>query len=453
MRKVPVAIMSLAIAAFATSVHAQRNALEDAFDSPIKMEPEPYAVGSVVACSLALPSSAALFGTDQHDGVFITNEMFSPFRVFAYDEDCQPLSTWSSSGVATATTTGIGFSGSGSTYWLCEPFGTAALLELTTGTGLPTGVSVPVPSGGSVWGALVVDDNQPDEILCITEIALDLTFCLDMHADGAVICSFANQDNRGNGAFGNGISDAVFPSDCSGQTLVNPSGPIFEGTVVRAGQYDCTGNDPECTDRWDLLSFSFVNGICEFRPTTSGRNLMIAENVTSTVVRLGRPCDISACQAVDPDMDLLWANGSLGGTDFRVPVLADASLAFHVDRTPAGNGRFVHHMNAGVPSTATIAPLADLGTSCFPFLSGSPVVVDSNIGRTHLVGASSYFGMPIDDPAKAPISLASLMQPVIDMSNLPLGSLFTHQLLVVNPASSSRRGASFSNALILEITF
>lgn len=443
----------VAICLLASTALAQRSALEEALDSPIKTDPQYQATGGGIVCSLALPSSAALFGTDRHAGTFVTNELYSPFRVFAYDENCVLLSTWSSAGVAGPTTTGIGFSPDGATYWLCEPFGSASIAQYTSAAGVPTGVSIPVPPGGSVWGGLVVDDNVPGEVLCIREIALDVTNCLDVTLGGSVICSFSNQDNLGAGAFGNDLSDAVSPSDCSGQTLVNASGTITAGHVTRVGQYDCTGNAPECTDRWDVSFGSFVNGICEFRATNGARDLMIADNSSSTVHRLSAPCDARSCQGIDANTKLVWANGSLGGADFTVPVRGDAPLAIGVQRMPAGDGRFVHHMNAGTPNVSTVGPLFDLGLSCFPFLRGSPVVVENNVGRTDLVGASSYFGAAIPNPAKAPTFLASMRQPALDTVNLPIGSRFTNQLLAVNPASSSRRGASLSNAVVIEITF
>lgn len=449
MRRFAVFTAVVALSAFATPIQAQNNSLAEALESPFRAEAEPYAAGPTIPCSLTLPASASLFGTDHRAGIFIVNELFSPFRVFAYDETCTVLSTWSNVGVAGVTTTGIGFSNSAGTYWLCDPFGGATIAEYTTGTGIPTGFSVPTPIGGSVWGALVVDDNQPGEVLCISEIALDATFCIDMTMGGAFNCSYPSQEIGG--GFGNGISDAVAPADCSGQTLVNASGPVAAGRATRAGQYDCTGNDPACTDRWDLSVAGFANGICEFQSIGGDRNLMLVDNLISVVYRLALPCDITSCQDIDANMNLVWINGSLGGIDFKVNVPVAATLSVGIQRTPAGNGRFVHHMNAGTPSATTVAPLFDLGNHCFPFLGGSPVVIENNLGRTSLIGASKYFTNPIPDPATAPTFLSSLTQPVIDTINLPAGSQFTHQVAAVNGAASSSKGGSLSNGVVLEM--
>jgi len=91
-----------------------------------------------------------------------------------------------------------------------------------------------------------------------------------------------------------------------------------------------------------------------------------------------------------------------------------------------GNGRFVYHMNSGTPNSTTVGPLLDLGNECHPFIGGSPVVVENNIGKTNLAGASNYFGVPISDPAKAPTFVCPHQVP-IDTTNLPSGSFFTMQ--------------------------
>lgn len=447
MRKVALFAV-ICVACFGMTAMAQQNALTSALDSPIKMEAESYNAGEVIVCSLALPASAALFGTDHSGGVFITDELFSPFRSFTFDENCSPISTWSSSGVVGTTTTGIGFPNAGAgTYWLCDPFGGATVTEYTSVTGVATGTVLATPAGGSVWGSLVVDNNQAGEIMCLNEIALDATTCIDAAAGGAFVCLYANADNTGGGAFGNGTSDAVAPGDCSGQTLLNASGTIGEGQVTRLGQYDCSGADPGCSDRWTVGNFStFVNGIAEFTAGGGARDVMIADNVTSVMLHLSQPVGISDCQDTEADMDLVYANASQGGGDFNVDVDTTATLSVGIQKTAAGNGKFVHHMNAGAPSSATVTVLFGLGDSCFSYLGGSPVVVENNVGKTNLVGSSAYFGTPIANPAKAPSFLGSLLQASIDTTNLPAGAVFTHQLIALNGAAASK-GGSLSNAL------
>ena len=456
MRKVALFAV-ICVACFGMTAMAQQNALTSALDSPIKMEAESYAANEAVACSLVLPASAALFGTDYDGGtgIFIQNELFSPFRIFQFDENCAITgTTWSTIGVVGTTLTGIGYPNgtAGGTYWACDPFGGATVTEYGFGTGIATGAAFPTPVGGSVWGSLVVDNNQGGEVMCINEIALDSTTCVNAAAGGSVLCFYPNADNAGGGgAFGNGTSDAVAPADCSGQTLVNSSGTITEGQVVRAGQYDCTGNDPACTDRWDfaITGSFFINGICEYSALSGARNMMCADNVTSTMFNLEQPIGIGDCQAIDADMDLVWVNGSQGGGGFNVNVNTAGTLAVGVQKTGAGNGKFVHHMNAGVPTAATVGPLFDLGNNCFPFLGGSPAVVENNVGKTNLVGSSNYFGPPIADPSKAPTFLASLLQANVDTANLGAGQQFTHQLIALNGAASSSKGGSLSNGVIM----
>lgn len=445
---------------FASVAQAQSNALLQAVDSPIKMDPEPYAANEIIKCSLPLPASAALFGTDTKAGVgpaacsTITNELFSPFRIFMTDCALGSLSTWSTVGVVGTTLTGIGYPNGtgGTTYWACDPFGGATITEYGIGTGIATGMVLPTPVGGSIWGSLVVDDNQAGEILCINEIAIDATTCINAAGGGSVICFYPNADNGGGGgAFGNGTGDAVNPGDCSGQTLVNASGTITEGQVLRVGQYDCTGTDPACADRWDLSitgSF-FINGIEEFTTAGGERSLLAVDNVTSTLFILQQPVSELDCQDIDPDMDLVWVNGSQGGGSFNVNVDTNGPLSVGIQKTGAGNGKFVHHMNAGTPSASTVGPLFDLGNECFPFVGGSPSVVENNVGKTNLVGSSNYFGVPIADPGKAPVFLASLLQPNIDTANLGAGQQFTHQLIALNGAASSAKGGSLSNAVVM----
>lgn len=166
--------------------------------------------------------------------------------------------------------------------------------------------------------------------------------------------------------------------------------------------------------------------------------------MTSTLINLNRPVDIEDCQAADTNMDVLFVNGSQG----TVTVPVTSTISTGIQRTRAGNGTFVYHLNAGPPTKNTLTALFDLGTSCFPFVNGSPVVVENNAGRTNLVGASNYFGSPISDPAKAPV-FVSPTQVAIDTGNLPSGSNFTAQSVQVNAAASSKKGASLSNAVLL----
>jgi hypothetical protein len=456
------ALVLLACTSFLCSVaQAQQNSAVNLLDSPIKSEPV-YAAGETIMCSIALPATAALFGTDTCTGTtpaaprFVTDELFGPgFRVWMTDDACNLLSSWSTA-FAGSTMTGIAVPNGNAPghlithYWTIDPFGFSAT-RYVKGTGAVVPAStIPIPAG-SLWGAAVIDDNQGGEVLCIDDIATDTYTCINAAAGGAFLCSYANVDNAGGGAFGNGMGDAVTPAACSGATLVQATGTINEGQVTRVGQYDCVTTDPACSDRWSVGQFStFVNGIEEFLSTAlGGRALVVVDNVTSTFLVVTQPVGIGDCQDIDANMDVVWVNGSQGGGDFNVDVATAGTLAVADQKVPGSNGKFVHHMNAGTPNAGTVSKLFDLGNDCFDFLGGTAVVVENNVGKTNLVGASNYFGNPIADPAKSPTFLASLTQASIDTGNLPAGSSFTHQAIHLNPAASSKKGGSLSNAVIM----
>jgi hypothetical protein len=406
----------------------------------------------VVVCSIALPGTAALFGADTVTGTsspvnMYAGELFGAFRVWLYDEGCAPITTWSTAFVG-GTMTGLASpNGVAGVYWAINPGGTADLYTL--GVGVATGVSIPLVATG-LLGSAVVDDNQAGEVLCVNDIVADAYTCVDstVAGGGAFICSFANSDNTGSGAFGNGNGDAVAPGDCSGQTLVQGTGTIAEAQVTRVGQYDCTGADAACTDRWSVAAFStFTNGIEEF-DLGGIRTLHMLDNAGSNVFILQQPVGISDCQDIDGDMDLVYCNASQGGANFSVDVDTTSTLSVAAHKTGAGNGKFVHQMWAGEPDGTTVTALFDLGNSCHDFLGGA-VANYNNVGKTNIVGASNYFGTGISDPGKAPIFI--ITQAAIDTANLAAGSKWTHQQIALNASASSKKGGSLSNALIMSM--
>jgi hypothetical protein len=115
----------------------------------------------------------------------------------------------------------------------------------------------------------------------------------------------------------------------------------------------------------------------------------------------------------------------------------------------------VVHLNPGAPSSGTITALpAMLGDFCFPlflppFGSAAPASVWNNLGKTDRIGSSSYFGTPIPNPANAPSFFA--LVPSGDPVNLPTGSTWTIQGLILNPASTSPKGASVTNAVRIDV--
>lgn len=449
-----VVAVCLVYATFVAAAQAQRNSMTELVDSPIKVDSEVYNVGGGVICSLSLPGTAALFGVDTLTGtaapvLSYCGELFGSFRVWEFDENCVATATWSTA-FAGGTMTGIASpNGDISKYWAINPLGSAD--EYDYGVGTATGVTVPLVATG-LLGACVVDDNKPGEILCVDDIVLDTYACVDASAAGAFICSFANADNTGSGAFGNSIGDAVAPGDCNGATLVAATGSIGGGQVTGVGQYHCPGGvEPTCRTRWSVAAFSsFTNGIEEF-DRNGLRALTLIANDTSVAFILCEPMGIGNCQAVDQGMNLVYCNASQGGVNFTVPVSVTAPLSVASQKVATGNGKFVHHMWPGTPSGLTLTTLFDLGTACDNFLGGGAVVVENNVGRTNIVGASSYFGSAVQDPNPAPTFLASLTQPVVDTVNLPQGSLWTHQSVHVNAAASSAKRGSLSNALVMSM--
>jgi len=455
MRKVAF-VAAVCVAVFGAAANAQLNSSVNLLDSPVKSDTPIYDAGEVTICSVTLAGAPALFGTDTVDGsaaskLFVQDELFSPFRVFEVDETCAPLSTYSTAFLS-STMTGIAVDNSSTAnYWVVDPV-SQTLNQFVRGSGAPSGAAaVALPPSAGLYGSLVVDDNQPGNIACINEIVADLYVCVDV-ATSLPTCSFINADNAGGGgAFGNGLGDAQDTSICSGGTFVVSSGTISEGQVTRVGQYDCFVTDPACSDQWDVAPIStFVNGI-EETEIAGEKSLAVADNVTSTFLILQQPVGISDCQDIDADMDLVYVNGSQGGLDFTVQVATAGTLGTANQRTGAGNGKFVHHMNAGAPSSSTVGGLFDLGDNCFDFLGGTAVVVENNVGKTNLVGASNYFGPAISDPAKAPTFLDSLTQAAIDTGNLSAGSEWTHQSIHLNGAASSSKGGSLSNGIVMQM--
>jgi hypothetical protein len=451
MRKV--ALLAVAcVALLCVTAQAQQNSATNLLDSPVKSEAT-YNVGETIVCSTLLSATAALFGTDTVSATvdqFVTDELFGAFRVWKTDVACNILSSWSTA-FAGSTMTGIAVpNGTTTQYWTIDPFGFSATKYTLPGGAVVPASTIPIPAG-SLWGEAVVDNNQGGQVLCIDDIATDTYTCINAAAGGAFLCSYANTDNTGSGAFGNSVGDAVTPGDCSGATLIQATGTISEGQVTRVGQYDCTTSDPACSDRWSVGQFStFVNGVEEF-DNAGARNLAVVDNVTSTFLIIAQPVGISDCQDIDANMDLVWVNGGQGsaGNGYNVDVATAGTLSVGVQKTPSGNGKFVHHMNAGAPDGSTVGQLLDLGNNCFSFIGGTPVVVENNVGKTNQVGVSNYFGNPIADPAKAPTFLASLLQSTIDTANLPVAAQFTHQGIHLNGAASSTKGGSLTNAVVM----
>ncbi len=165
------------------------------------------------------------------------------------------------------------------------------------------------------------------------------------------------------------------------------------------------------------------------------------------------PYMIPECQGQDADAHTLLVNGS--GATFQ-SADANAPLAFAMQRPSSGGpGKFFVHLDAGAPDPFTVTDLGfGLGNTCHPFLlppaGGSmPASVWNNLGKESRFGATHWFGEPEAPPERAPTFFCT--RPGGDLVNLPAGSRWTLQGVIVHPAASSPRGASVTNVIELEI--
>lgn len=167
------------------------------------------------------------------------------------------------------------------------------------------------------------------------------------------------------------------------------------------------------------------------------------------------PSSITDCQGQDGE-NVLTVNGSTGVGDENV-VLVDSvgPMQFHIALpSGGGNGKFIANLDAGAPTEATITKLTNqLGNTCFPILltdGAAPVARYNNIGKEDKIGGSEYFGDDtIPDPARAPTTFLDL--PTGDPANLPIGTVFTLQGVILNPAVVGAKQASITNAIVVTV--
>lgn len=124
-------------------------------------------------------------------------------------------------------------------------------------------------------------------------------------------------------------------------------------------------------------------------------------------------------------------------TQGSVVVDAGGPIDFRIEKpSSGGSGRFVLHLDVGSPPAHTITRLASLGKTCFPFLVNQgmdSVAIFNSVGKENKVGTSHYSGTEIGvDPDPAPAKLLSL--PAGDASHFPVGTVFTLQGVITNPA-------------------
>ena len=462
------ALVAVALVGFTPAAMAQHNGAADLLDSPVKVEAELQNIGEQVHCSLPIPQATALFGASEIKGTvtneFLIGELMGSYHIYRVDSDCNLIESWQTACPGTSMT-GITYdTTTDNTYWAADP-SSGQIYEFEMFTGFATGNVYTLPNAGTnVWGPGTIDDNQSGRLSYWSEITTDEIFQVDL-ADGSFGCSFVNPDfQQGLGAFGNGIDDAANPA-LNDTGLVLATGQISDGQPVRVSQTDCSGNVYE--DTWNLIDpllpsgEIFPNGIVEYYRSSSmapQKNLLVVGNATSTVFVLDQDLDIDDCQGIDDESSsVLFVNGDQGEQGVHtITMPAGTPLAYSMDRpADGGNGKFVVHFNAGIPSAETIRPLpANLGTFCFPLLfepadNADPSAVWNNIGKPNRIGASNYFGSPIADPERAPAFFH--LDPNGDIEHLPSGSEWTVQGVVFNPASTSPRGVSVTNAIQLRI--
>ncbi len=168
---------------------------------------------------------------------------------------------------------------------------------------------------------------------------------------------------------------------------------------------------------------------------------------------------VTPCQGIE-GVNVLSINGLQGiGEGQKVRVGANGPIRFFLNRPDSGpRGKYVVHLNRDEPSpsTTTVLPF-ELGVSCFPMLTSDgadPVAVFNNLGRRDELGESTYFGAPIPDPPiaqPAPARTTVFSLPGGDPQNLPPGSVWTLQGIILNPESESGTPVSVTNALLMEV--
>jgi hypothetical protein len=160
------------------------------------------------------------------------------------------------------------------------------------------------------------------------------------------------------------------------------------------------------------------------------------------------------CQGIDGE-DVLFVNGHDGTTTGHV-VEVEWGNPIHFDMllpSGGGNGKFVVHLNAGAPGDWSVTPLpGSLGDFCFPLLlsqGADPMAVWNSLGKPDLVGASHYNGTLIGSVPKAPCQFH--MDLTGDPGVLMEGTVWTLQGIILNPAASSPKGGSVTNAIEIRV--
>ncbi len=424
--------------------------------------------GSFFTGSTEIVPAGAVLGQGERFAVvdFVSNGI-GDHEIHMFDENLTQVGTISVT-LAGPHAMGIAWDEASQTFWVSDflAFPTPAFFEFDI-AGIATGNSIAFcdshPSGGAT-----IDTSFGRRILYALDTGADIVRAWDMDADveltewsfggcGGSCSQIETPDGAGSESFG--LDTAANPSRCGGGNLVIASGVASITSLTQFG-YD---DDPlSCPDEVNscfncdmtilATAGEFVpQGVVEFQSTFgTGRDLFVVGAGTAKVYILDCDAGIGDCQNVDADADVLFVNTSQGGPDFTLQVDNTQPLAASIQK-PAGqgNGKYVVHLDVGFADSSTITSVLDLGDACFPFVGGTSVAVWNNAGKEPLVGSSTFFGSSIPNPSKADAFF--WLMPSGDATNLPVGSRLTLQGAIINPASSSTRSASLTNAIQLEV--
>ena len=222
---------------------------------------------------------------------------------------------------------------------------------------------------------------------------------------------------------------------------------VYEGGCPGSGSLVGCNDDASCGDAAELEFF------CEAGQTYRIRVGSATGETGPGVLWIDfEASEVDDCLGVDT-ISVLKINNNTGDPATRIVRRPhDSIIQFQIDKPAAGgNGKFVVHLNPGMPTSDSISPLpAGLGETCFPFLisaGAQPTSVWTNINKPAQIGVSNHFGVPVPDPQRAPTMFYSAVN-----TQFPIFSAWTLQGAIINPQASSPKGVSVTNPVLLEVT-
>jgi len=364
--------------------------------------------------------------------------------------------------------TGLAWDSTTGTFWVSDFLAPIPAFVEYDGAGFATGNTI-ILCGSHPSGGIAIDTSFGRRVLYAYSGGSDTVRAWDMDAGTEITEGISGcggscpllESPDGNPSAGFGLDTAADPQRCTGGSLVIATGP--ETAIATVSQFGYSEDPTTCPTPVDpcfscdlatplAAAGEFVpQGIVEFLAQGNvDRDLFVVGAGTATVFVLECAAGIGDCQNIDTDANTLFVNASRGGADFIVEIDGTEPLAASIQRpNESSNGKFVVHLNAGFAGPTTITSLLDLGSSCHPILDPAASGIWNNVGKTNRVGASQYFGTAIPDPPRADAFFWLL--PSGDLANLPSGSRWTLQGVILNPNASSSRGASLTNGIQLEI--